>query len=260
MLKYHINIDITSYKTLPEVSIAGKLMNMSMAIETENLVKTYLTGKVETPALRGIDLRIGRGEFLAIVGPSGSGKSTLLNLLGALDRPTLGTVRIDGVDISKLNDNKLAELRNQKIGFIFQSFNLISRISALRNVEMPLMISKIPKDEIKSKALSMLESVDLLQKADRKPLELSGGEQQRVAVARALVTEPSILLGDEPTGNLDTKNTANIVNLLKELNEKTGKTFLMITHNMDVARATRRIIYLRDGIIDREERLGGEGA
>jgi len=245
---------------VPEASIIGKLINMSMAIETENLVKTYLTGKVETPALRGIDLRIERGEFLAIVGPSGSGKSTLLNLLGALDRPTSGTVRIDGVDISKLNDNQLAELRNQKIGFIFQSFNLISRISALRNVEMPLMVSKIPEDEIKSKALSMLESVDLLQKADRKPLELSGGEQQRVAVARALVTEPSILLGDEPTGNLDTKNTANIVNLLKELNEQTGKTFLMITHNMDVARATRRIIYLRDGIIDREERLGGEGA
>jgi len=233
---------------------------MSTAIETENLVKTYFTGKVETPALRGINLRIERGEFLAIVGPSGSGKSTLLNLLGALDRPTSGTVRIDGVDISKLNDNQLAELRNQKIGFIFQSFNLISRISALRNVEMPLMVSKIPKDEIKSKALSKLESVDLLLKADRKPLELSGGEQQRVAVARALVTEPSILLGDEPTGNLDTKNTANIVNLLKDLNEKTGKTFLMITHNMDVARATRRIIYLRDGVIDREERLGGEGA
>jgi len=240
--------------------MAWELINTSIAIETENLVKTYMTGKVETPALRGINLRVERGEFLAIVGPSGSGKSTLLNLLGALDRPTSGTVRIDGMDISKLNDNKLAELRNQKIGFIFQSFNLISRISALRNVEMPLMVSKIPKDEIKSKALSKLASVDLLQKADRKPLELSGGEQQRIAVARALVTEPSILLGDEPTGNLDTKNTANIVNLLKELNEKTGKTFLMITHNMDVARATRRIIYLRDGIIDREERLGGEGA
>lgn len=233
---------------------------MSIAIETENLVKTYLTGKVETPALRGINLRVERGEFLSIVGPSGSGKSTLLNLLGALDKPTSGTVRIDGVDISKLNDNQLAELRNRKIGFIFQSFNLISRISALRNVEMPLMVTKVPKDEIKSRALSKLESVDLSQKADRRPMELSGGEQQRIAVARALVTEPSILLGDEPTGNLDTKNTANIVNLLKELNEKTGKTFLMITHNMDVARATRRIIYLRDGVVDREERLGGEGA
>jgi len=233
---------------------------VSIAIETENLVKTYLTGKVETPALRGINLRVERGEFLSIVGPSGSGKSTLLNLLGALDKPTSGTVRIDGVDISKLNDNQLAELRNRKIGFIFQSFNLISRISALRNVEMPLMVTKVPKDEIKSRALSKLESVDLSQKADRRPMELSGGEQQRIAVARALVTEPSILLGDEPTGNLDTKNTANIVNLLKELNEKTGKTFLMITHNMDVARATRRIIYLRDGVVDREERLGGEGA
>lgn len=233
---------------------------MSTAIETENLVKTYLTGKVETPALRGINLRVERGEFLSIVGPSGSGKSTLLNLLGALDRPTSGTVRIDGVDISKLNDDQLAELRNRKIGFIFQSFNLISRISALRNVEMPLMVTKVPKDEIRSRAMSKLESVDLSQKADRRPMELSGGEQQRVAVARALVTEPSILLGDEPTGNLDTKNTANIVNLLKQLNEKTGKTFLMITHNMEVAKETRRVIHLRDGMIDKDVRQVGEGA
>jgi len=233
---------------------------MSAVIETENLVKTYLTGKVETPALRGINMRVEQGEFLSIVGPSGSGKSTLLNLLGALDRPTSGTVRIDGVDISKLNDNQLAELRNKKIGFIFQSFNLISRISALRNVEMPLMVTKLPRDEIRARSMSKLESVDLSQKADRKPMELSGGEQQRVAVARALVTEPSILLGDEPTGNLDTKNTSNIVNLLRELNRTTKKTFLMITHNMDVARATRRVIYIRDGMIEREEWLGGERA
>jgi len=233
---------------------------MPNVIETENLVKTYLTGKIETPALRGINMRVEQGEFLSIVGPSGSGKSTLLNLLGALDRPTSGTVRIDGVDISKLNDNQLADLRNNKIGFIFQSFNLISRISALRNVEMPLMVTKLPRDEIRARSMSKLESVELTQKADRKPMELSGGEQQRVAVARALVTEPSILLGDEPTGNLDTKNTSNIVNLLKDLNRTTKKTFLMITHNMDVARATRRIIYIRDGMIEREEMLEGEGA
>jgi putative ABC transport system ATP-binding protein len=233
---------------------------MSAVIETEKLVKTYRTGKVETQALRGIDMRVEEGEFLAIVGPSGSGKSTLLNLLGALDKPTSGKVRIDGVDISRLNDNQLAELRNRKIGFIFQSFNLISRISAIRNVEMPLLVTDMPKSEINKRAQSKLEAVDLTGKADRKPTELSGGEQQRVAVARALVTEPSILLGDEPTGNLDTKNTANIVNLLKDLNRKTGKTFLMITHNMEVAKATRRIIYLRDGMIDREETLGGDGA
>jgi putative ABC transport system ATP-binding protein len=232
---------------------------MSAVIETEQLVKTYRTGKVETQALRGIDMRVEEGEFLAIVGPSGSGKSTLLNLLGALDKPTSGKVRIDGVDISRLNDNQLAELRNRKIGFIFQSFNLISRISAIKNVAMPLLVTDMPKSEINKRAQSKLEAVDLTGKADRKPTELSGGEQQRVAVARALVTEPSILLGDEPTGNLDTKNTANIVNLLKDLNKKTGKTFLMITHNMEVAKATRRIIYLRDGMIDREETQGGDG-
>ncbi|MBO3803196.1 MAG: ABC transporter ATP-binding protein [Candidatus Brockarchaeota archaeon] len=205
-------------------------------------------------------MRVEKGEFLSIVGPSGSGKSTLLNLLGALDKPTSGTVRIDGTDISKLDDNRLAELRNRKIGFVFQSFNLIARISALRNVEMPLLVTKLPRSEIRSRALEKLEAVDLADKADRKPSELSGGEQQRVAVARALVTEPSILLGDEPTGNLDTKNTANIVNLLKELNERTGKTFLIITHNMEVAKKTRRIIYLRDGMIDKDVRQEGEGA
>jgi len=235
----------------------GKL-TMTAVIETENLTKTYVSGRVETPALRGVTMRVEKGEFLSIVGPSGSGKSTLLNLLGALDKPTSGTVRIDGIDISRLDDNRLAELRNRKIGFIFQSFNLIPRISALRNVEMPLLVTNLPKAEIRSRAMEKLEAVNLAEKADRKPTELSGGEQQRVAVARALVTEPSIVLGDEPTGNLDTKNTANIVNLLKELNEKTGKTFVMITHNMEVANKTRRIIYLRDGMIDRDVRIGGE--
>ncbi|MGQ9514571.1 MAG: ABC transporter ATP-binding protein [Thermoproteota archaeon] len=230
---------------------------MPFVIETENLIKTYVSGRVETPALRGVTMQVERGEFLSIVGPSGSGKSTLLNLIGALDKPTSGTIRIDGLDISKMNENELAELRNKKIGFIFQSFNLISRLSALRNVEMPLLVTKIPKAEIRARALQKLEAVGLLEKAERKPTELSGGEQQRVAVARALVTEPSIVLGDEPTGNLDTKNTANLVNLLKELNEKTGKTFLMITHNMEVAKETRRIIYLRDGMIDRDVRQGG---
>jgi putative ABC transport system ATP-binding protein len=235
----------------------GKL-TMTAVIETENLTKTYVSGRVETPALRGVTMRVEKGEFLSIVGPSGSGKSTLLNLLGALDKPTSGTVRIDGIDISRLDDNRLAELRNRKIGFIFQSFNLIPRISALRNVEMPLLVTNLPKVEIRSRAMEKLEAVNLAEKADRKPTELSGGEQQRVAVARALVTEPTIVLGDEPTGNLDTKNTANIVNLLKELNEKTGKTFVMITHNMEVANKTRRIIYLRDGMIDRDVRIGGE--
>ena len=231
---------------------------MTAVIETENLTKTYVSGRVETPALRGVTMRVEKGEFLSIVGPSGSGKSTLLNLLGALDKPTSGTVRIDGIDISRLDDNRLAELRNRKIGFIFQSFNLIPRISALRNVEMPLLVTNLPKAEIRSRAMEKLEAVNLAEKADRKPTELSGGEQQRVAVARALVTEPTIVLGDEPTGNLDTKNTANIVNLLKELNEKTGKTFVMITHNMEVANKTRRIIYLRDGMIDRDVRIGDE--
>jgi putative ABC transport system ATP-binding protein len=222
--------------------------------ETKDLCKTY-GEKVKTQALCGVSLNIAKGEFVSIIGPSGSGKSTLLNLIGTLDRPTSGKLSIDGIDTSKLNDTQLAKLRNEKIGFVFQSFNLIQRMNAFKNVELPLLVKNISNKERFSRTKKWLNEVGLIDKIKRKPLELSGGEQQRVALARALVTDPSILLGDEPTGNLDTKNTAMIVDILKKLNESTGKTFIIITHNLEVARKTKRIIYIRDGLIEKEEYL-----
>jgi putative ABC transport system ATP-binding protein len=191
------------------------------------------------------------GEFVAIVGPSGSGKSTLLNMIGALDRPTEGRVLIDGIDINKLSDDGLAELRNKKIGLIFQTYNLLARISVLRNVELPLIVRGTPAQVRRKKALSALEEVGLRDKAFNKPTQLSGGEQQRVAIARALVSDPKILLADEPTGNLDSTNAKLIAELFSELNQK-GRTIVMVTHNMEMASYARRIIYLRDGMIERE--------
>ena len=220
------------------------------AVETRDLTKTYGGNGVETAALRGVSLKIKEKEFTSIIGPSGSGKSTLLNLIGTLDRPTSGKVFIDGVDTSELNDAELARLRNKKIGFIFQSFNLIQRMTALMNVELPLLVTGVPVKERREMSTKWLTELGLSEKLDHKPSQLSGGEQQRVAVARALVTDPSIVLGDEPTGNLDTKNTSLIIDLLKRLNETTGKTFILITHNVDVANKTERIIRLRDGQIE----------
>lgn len=220
----------------------------------ENVRKIYKNNGIQTLALDGVNLKIRRGEFVAIVGPSGSGKSTMLNLLGALDRPTEGRVIIDGVDISKLDDNKRAEVRNRKIGFVFQSYNLINRLTALKNVELPLSLRNIPEPNRKMLALNMLREVGLDSKAHKKPTQLSGGEQQRVAIARALVTEPSIILADEPTGNLDSKSGAVVVNILKQLARK-GNTVIVVTHNMEVARETDRIIYIRDGKIEKEEVL-----
>lgn len=226
---------------------------MRFAVETENLVKVYRSDSVETYALRGVNLSVKIGEVISVVGPSGSGKSTLLNLIGALDKPTSGKVIVDGVDTSTLRGNELAEFRNTKIGFIFQSFNLISRLSALKNIELPLLVRKVPRREREEKAFALLRELGLEDKAQRKPTQLSGGEQQRIAVARALVQDPAVLLGDEPTGNLDTKNTAMIIGLFREINKKTGKTFIIITHNMEVAKRCHRIVYLKDGLIDREE-------
>ena len=227
---------------------------LNYTFETKDLCKIY-GEKVKTQALCGVSLNIAKGEFVSIIGPSGSGKSTLLNLIGTLDRPTSGKLSIDGIDTSKLNDAQLAKLRNEKIGFVFQSFNLIQRMNAFKNVELPLLVKNISNKERFSRTKKWLNEVGLIDKIKRKPLELSGGEQQRVALARALVTDPSILLGDEPTGNLDTKNTAMIVDILKKLNESTGKTFIIITHNLEVARKTKRIIYIRDGRIEKEEYL-----
>jgi putative ABC transport system ATP-binding protein len=227
------------------------------AVETDALTKIYKSDTVETPALKGVSITIKAGDFVSIVGPSGSGKSTLLNLLGALDKPTSGRIMIDGVDTSTLNDNQLAELRNTKIGFVFQSYNLIPRISAIRNVGMPLLVSGLSRRERDERARSLLESLGVGDKAGRKPTQLSGGEQQRVAVARALAQDPAIILGDEPTGNLDTKNTEIMIDLFKEINRKTKKTFIIITHNMEIAKSTQRIIYLRDGLVEKEEIVEG---
>lgn len=242
---------------LPPSNIARAEGGRNVIIRLDSVTKVYSGDGVGTPALRGVSLEILEGEFVAIVGPSGSGKSTLLHIIGGLDKPTSGKVYIDGVDISKLSDKDLAELRNKKIGFVFQAFNLISRMDALNNVAFPLGARSTPPKIRKQLALSDLQLVGLGEKAYRTPSRLSGGEQQRVAVARALVTEAPILLCDEPTGNLDTKTTQAITELLYKLNKEHGKTVIVITHNVEVAKAADRILFIRDGRIEREERLRG---
>lgn len=222
-------------------------------VETLGLKKVYGRGRTAYPALKGVSLKVKSGELLSIVGPSGSGKSTLLNLLGALDRPTEGKVYIDGIDIYRLDDDQLAILRNRKIGFVFQAYNLIPRLSALSNVQMPLLIRNLSDQERRKAARTALEMVGLGDKIHRKPTELSGGEQQRIAIARALVGRPSIVLADEPTGNIDSKTTKEILNLIKGLNERFGTTFIIVTHNLEVAHATQRIVKLRDGLIEGEQ-------
>ncbi len=225
------------------------------AIQAVNLIKKYGTGAGIIFALNGVSFTIAQGDLVAIIGPSGSGKSTLLNLLGALDRPSSGKVLIDGVDLSKLSNTALAALRNKKIGFVFQSFNLLSRISVRQNVELPLNIAGTPEKERKERSLRILEQFGIRNKAESRPNTLSGGEQQRVAVARALVSNPSIVLADEPTGNLDTKNTEITMEVLEEMHAKTHKTVVIITHNIDLARRTRKVFSIKDGqIAGTEER------
>ncbi|RLE50417.1 MAG: ABC transporter ATP-binding protein [Candidatus Methanomethylicota archaeon] len=225
---------------------------MDEVIKTIDLWKVYKLGKVEYAALRGVNLAVKRGEMIAVVGPSGSGKSTLLNLIGALDRPTKGQVFIDGVDISRLKSKELAELRNKKIGFVFQMFNLIPYMTALENVEVPMIASGIPPKERRERAMQLLEAVGLAARANNKPSELSGGEQQRVAIARALANSPSIVLADEPTGNLDSKSAWDVVNLLKKINEERNVTIVIVTHNLEITSVCNRVVYLRDGMIERE--------
>jgi len=220
-------------------------------ITTIDLWKIYKSGKIEYPALRGINMKIRKGEFIAIVGPSGSGKSTLLNLLGALDRPTKGKVIIDGTDISKLKSNELAELRNKKLGFIFQTFNLIPYMSALDNVEVPMIASGIPPKERKERARKLLELVGLKEFEKNRPSELSGGQQQKVAIARALVNNPQIILADEPTGNLDSKSANEIIEILHDLNKK-GVTIILVTHNLNLIKYCHRVFWLKDGLIEKE--------
>ena len=224
-------------------------------IETVGLTKVYRMGLVRVVALRDVNLRVRRGEFVAVMGPSGSGKSTLLNLLGALDRPTKGRVIVDGVDLSRLSDDELARFRNLKVGFVFQFFNLIQRTTVLRNVELPLIVRGVPRSVRVKRAIEVLERVGLGDKIYRKPNELSGGERQRVAIARALVNRPSIVLADEPTGNLDTKTGMEVVEVMKRMNKELGTTFVIVTHDPMVANATERIIFFKDGQICGEKRL-----
>ena len=221
-------------------------------IELEAVTKTYRMGKVEVQALRGIDLAVEGGEFVAIMGASGSGKSTLMNILGCLDVPTSGRYLLDGTDVAKLDDNRLAEIRNRKIGFVFQSFNLIPRTTALHNVEMPLVYAGAP--ERRQRSIAALAAVGMADRAGHQPTELSGGQQQRAAIARALVTNPAILLADEPTGNLDTASSVEIMKLLVQLNREQARTIVLITHERDIAEFARRVVELRDGVIVRDER------
>jgi len=221
-------------------------------IELENITKIYRMGKVEVPALRGVNLTIDDGEMMAIVGASGSGKSTLMNIIGFLDKPTLGTYILGGVDVSRLNDDKLAEMRNKKIGFVFQSYNLLPRASAITNVELPLVYSR--GGQRRKRSLEALERVGLGHRANHKPTELSGGEQQRVAIARALVANPSIILADEPTGNLDSVSTNEIISIFCRLNQE-GITIILVTHEMEIAHQAKRIIRLLDGRIISDERV-----
>jgi len=220
-------------------------------IELENITKIYRMGKVEVPALRGVTLNIEQGEMVAIIGASGSGKSTLMNIIGCLDKPTLGTYLLEGADVSRLNDNKLAEIRSKKLGFVFQDYNLLSRASAAANVELPLVYGGGGNRH--KRALEALERVGLAGRSNHRPTELSGGEQQRVAIARALINNPSVILADEPTGNLDSASTDEIVSIFRQLNQE-GITVVIVTHEMDIAQQTRRIIRLYDGKVASDEK------
>jgi len=218
------------------------------AVDIANVKKSYYIGKMEVPILHGIDLNIQRGEFLAIMGPSGSGKSTLMNLIGCLDRPTGGDIHVSGKDVSKLSEAELAHLRGFEIGFVFQTFNLVSRMSVFKNVELPTLANQKPEINPGKRVKKLLELVGLAGRAHHKPTELSGGQRQRVAIARALVNDPSIILADEPTGNLDTKTGDEIMNIFEDLN-RDGRTIIMITHDPEIAAHADRIVRVKDGLL-----------
>jgi putative ABC transport system ATP-binding protein len=230
------------------------LVDTGVVIRTENLVKTYEMGAEQVHALQGVDLQICKGEYVAIMGPSGSGKSTLMNLIGCLDSPTSGRYWLAGRLVSELDDDELAYIRNKEIGFVFQTFNLLPRASALHNVELPLIYNGTPAEERVEKAKLALQRVDLTPRMNHKPNELSGGQRQRVAIARALVNDPSIVLADEPTGNLDSKTGEEIMALFANLHRQ-GNTIILVTHEMDIAQHAHRVIFIRDGKIASDEKI-----
>jgi putative ABC transport system ATP-binding protein len=225
---------------------------MTKMIETSGIAKIYQMGTQTVEALKSIDITIGKGEYVAFMGPSGSGKSTLMNIIGCLDTPSSGTYILNDNDVSDLTENELANIRNKEIGFVFQTFNLLPRASALENVALPLIYAGFSKSDREEKAMESLKSVGLETRADHKPNELSGGQRQRVAIARALVNDPSIILADEPTGNLDTKTSYDIMDLFHQLHSA-GNTIIMVTHEEDIAHYAHRIIRLRDGLVEKDE-------
>lgn len=234
------------------MTLRRDLQNSLIALKIENLSKIFDSTAGKIVALNRINFVIKKGEFVSVIGPSGSGKSTLLNMIGALDRPTRGSVFIDGLDISSLSNSDVATLRNLKIGFIFQSFNLINRSTVQKNVELPSIISGLSKEDRNRRSLKILKSLGIADKANQKPVNLSGGEQQRVAIARALINNPTIILADEPTGNLDTKTGEDIFKMLKMLSNKFRRTIIMVTHNKELAERTDRSIYIRDGMLEKD--------
>ncbi len=225
------------------------------AIVIRDVTRTYTMGEVEVHALRGVSFSIERGEYVAIMGPSGSGKSTMMNVIGCLDRPSTGSYLLDGIDVSKLDDNELAEIRLKKLGFIFQGFNLLARTDAIKNVSLPLFYAGIPARLRNERAIAALTTVGLGDRTHHKPNELSGGQQQRVAIARALINDPTVLLADEPTGNLDTATSADVLGLFSRLHTE-GRTIIMVTHDEEIASNAARVIRLRDGLVVSDEPSG----